>query len=125
VEEPTVRMTFGCEHLPILRQRRALGHLPQITERAVRRIAHNVALRVEETESTDSFLVSGRGELHLANLIETMRREGYEFSSVSTEVIYHKDKDGNLLEPYEEVYIETSADTVARWFEMLENGMAP
>jgi GTP-binding protein len=79
----------------------------------------NVALRVEETDSMDSFLVSGRGELHLAILIETMRREGYEFQVSRPEVIFHKAKDGTLLEPFEEVYIETSADTVGAVVEML------
>jgi GTP-binding protein len=67
----------------------------------------------------DSFLVSGRGELHLAILIETMRREGYEFQVSRPEVIFHKAKDGTLLEPFEEVYIETSADTVGAVVEML------
>ena len=76
-------------------------------------------LRVEETESAENFLVSGRGELHLGILIETMRREGYEFQVSRPEVIYHKAEDGALLEPYEEVHVETSAETVGVVVEML------
>jgi GTP-binding protein len=79
----------------------------------------NVSLRVEETESAENFLVSGRGELHLGILIETMRREGYEFQVSRPEVIYHKADDGALLEPYEEVHIETSNETVGVVVEML------
>ena len=74
---------------------------------------------MEETDSKDTFLVSGRGELHLAILIETMRREGYEFQVSRPEVIYRQDGEGNLLEPYEEVHIETSADTTGTVVEML------
>jgi len=79
----------------------------------------NVALRVEETDSAENFLVSGRGELHLGILIETMRREGYEFQVSRPEVIFHKAEDGSLLEPYEEVHIDTSAETVGVVVEML------
>ncbi len=79
----------------------------------------NVALRVEEAESSDALVVSGRGELHLAILIETMRREGYEFQVSRPEVIFHESEDGAMLEPYEEVYIETSPETVGPVIEML------
>ncbi|HOJ02116.1 MAG TPA: translational GTPase TypA [Anaerolineaceae bacterium] len=119
VEEPTVRMTFGVNTSPFAGREGRWGTSRKLRERLFAELRTNVALRVEETESTDSFLVSGRGELHLAILIETMRREGYEFQVSRPEVIYHKDKDGNLLEPYEEVYIETSADTVGAVVEML------
>jgi GTP-binding protein len=78
-----------------------------------------VALRVAETDSADTFLVSGRGELHLAILIETMRREGFEFQVSRPEVIYHQDENGETLEPFEEVHIETSPDTVGVVVEML------
>jgi len=74
---------------------------------------------VDETDSAENFLVSGRGELHLGILIETMRREGYEFQVSRPEVIYHKADDGAILEPYEEVHVETSADTVGVVVEML------
>jgi GTP-binding protein len=69
--------------------------------------------------AADTFKVSGRGELHLGILIETMRREGYEFQISRPEVFYHKAEDGALLEPYEEVHVETSADTVGVVVEML------
>lgn len=119
VEEPTVRMTFGVNTSPFSGREGRWGTSRKLRERLFTELRTNVALRVEETDSTDSFLVSGRGELHLAILIETMRREGYEFQVSRPEVIFHKDKDGTLLEPYEEVYIETSADTVGAVVEML------
>ena len=78
-----------------------------------------MALRVAETESPDTFLVSGRGELHLAILIETMRREGYEFQVSRPEVILQEGEDGEMLEPFEEVHIETQPDTVGVVVEML------
>ncbi len=119
VEEPTVRMTFGVNTSPFSGREGRWGTSRKIRERLFAELRTNVALRVEETDSTDSFLVSGRGELHLAILIETMRREGYEFQVSRPEVIYHKAKDGTLLEPYEEVYIETSSDTIGAVVEML------
>jgi GTP-binding protein len=76
-----------------------------------------------ETDSADTFLVSGRGELHLAILIETMRREGYEFHVSRPEVIMHTDDDGTQMEPYEEVHIEVPPDAVGLVIEML--GHAP
>ena len=82
-------------------------------------LRHNVALRVEDTESADTFLVSGRGELHLAILIETMRREGYEFHISRPEVILRDGPAGEKLEPFEEVHIETSPETVGVVVEML------
>ncbi len=82
-------------------------------------LRHNVALRVAETESADTFMVSGRGELHLAILIETMRREGYEFQVSRPEVIFRAGPNGETLEPFEEVHIETSPDTVGTVVEML------
>ena len=78
-----------------------------------------MALRVEDTLSADTFLVSGRGELHLAILIETMRREGYEFQVSRPEVILRDGPDGEKLEPYEEVHIETSPESVGVVVEML------
>ncbi len=119
VEEPTVRMTFGVNTSPFSGREGRWGTSRKIRERLFAELRTNVALRVEETDSTDSFLVSGRGELHLAILIETMRREGYEFQVSRPEVIYHKTKDGTLLEPYEEVYIETSSVTIGAVVEML------
>jgi len=80
----------------------------------------NVALRVEDGSTPDRFIVSGRGELHLAILIETMRREGYEFEVSKPEVIFRTDPEtGELLEPVEEVYIEVSDDLTGTIFELI------
>lgn len=119
VEEPTVRMTFGVNTSPFTGREGRWGTSRKLRERLFEELRSNVSLRVEETDSKDTFLVSGRGELHLAILIETMRREGYEFQVSRPEVIYREDEHGNLLEPFEEVHIETSADTTGTVVEML------
>jgi GTP-binding protein len=115
VEEPTVRMTFGVNTSPFAGRE---GKTGWGTSRRLRQRLHdetriNVALRVEDGDSPDRFVVSGRGELHLGILIETMRREGYEFDVSKPEVIYHEDPDtGEILEPIEEVHVEV-ADSLA------------
>ena len=119
VEEPTVRMTFGVNTSPFAGREGKWGSSRRIRERLYEELRTNVALRVEDTESAENFLVSGRGELHLGILIETMRREGYEFQVSRPEVIFHKAEDGALLEPFEEVHIETSNETVGAVVEML------
>jgi GTP-binding protein len=119
VEEPTVRMTFGVNTSPFSGREGKWSTSRKLRERLFDELRTNVSLRVAETDSADTFLVSGRGELHLAILIETMRREGYEFQVSRPEVIFHNADDGTLLEPYEEVHIETSADTVGVVVEML------
>jgi GTP-binding protein len=119
VEEPTVRMTFGVNTSPFSGREGKWGTSRKLRERLYDELRTNVSLRVEDTESAENFLVSGRGELHLGILIETMRREGYEFQVSRPEVIYHKADDGALLEPYEEVHIETSSETVGVVVEML------
>ena len=119
VEEPTVRMTFGVNTSPFTGREGKWSTSRKLRERLMDELRTNVALRVEETDSAENFLVSGRGELHLGILIETMRREGYEFQVSRPEVIFHKADDGALLEPYEEVHIETSNDTVGVVVEML------
>jgi GTP-binding protein len=119
VEEPTVRMTFGVNTSPFTGREGRWGTSRRLRERLFEELRTNVALRVEETESAESFMVSGRGELHLGILIETMRREGYEFQVSRPEVIFHKAEDGSLLEPYEEVHVETSSETVGVVVEML------
>lgn len=119
VEEPTVRMTFGVNTSPFAGREGKSSTSRKLRERLYEELRTNVALRVEDTESAENFLVSGRGELHLGILIETMRREGYEFQVSRPEVIYHKAEDGALLEPYEEVHIETSNETVGAVVEML------
>lgn len=119
VEEPTVRMTFGVNTSPFAGREGKYSTSRKLRERLFEELRTNVALRVEETDTAENFLVSGRGELHLGILIETMRREGYEFQVSRPEVIFHKADDGALLEPYEEVHIETSNETVGVVVEML------
>ncbi|MEW6179636.1 MAG: translational GTPase TypA [Chloroflexota bacterium] len=119
VEEPTVRMTFGVNTSPFAGKEGKWGTSRKLRERLFAELRRNVALRVEETDNADTFLVSGRGELHLAILIETMRREGYEFQVSRPEAIFKEGQNGEILEPYEEVHIETSADTVGAVVEML------
>jgi GTP-binding protein len=119
VEEPTVRMTFGVNTSPFSGREGKWGTSRKLRERLFDELRTNVSLRVNETESTDTFLVSGRGELHLAILIETMRREGYEFQVSRPEVIMRNAEDGSLLEPFEEVHIDTSPETVGVVVEML------
>jgi len=119
VEEPTVRMNFAVNNSPFSGREGKWGTSRKIRERLFEELRHNVALRVEETDSADTFVVSGRGELHLGILIETMRREGYEFQVSRPEVIFHTSEDGATLEPFEEVHIETSPETVGAVVEML------
>jgi GTP-binding protein len=119
VEEPTVQMTFSINTSPFAGREGRWSTSRKLRERLFEELRHNVALRVAETDSSNAFLVSGRGELHLAILIETMRREGYEFTVSRPEVIFREGLDGEILEPYEEVYIETSPSTLGVVVEML------
>lgn len=122
VEEPTVRMTFGVNTSPFAGKegKTGLGTSRRLRERLINETRSNVALRVEEGESPDRFVVSGRGELHLGILIETMRREGYEFEVSKPEVIYVRDPETDImLEPVEEVYIEIADDYVGVIMEMM------
>jgi len=118
VEDPTVHMTFGVNTSPFAGREGRWGTSRKLRERLFEELRTNVALRVNETDSADTFLVSGRGELHLAILIETMRREGYEFQVSRPEVIL-KSKNGKIMEPFEDVFIETSSETVGVVVEML------
>ncbi|MGH2448026.1 MAG: translational GTPase TypA, partial [Chloroflexota bacterium] len=106
VEEPTVRMTIGVNTSPFAGREGDLGTSRQLRERLYRELLTNVALRVEDTGRADSFLVSGRGELHLAILVETMRREGFEFEVSRPEVIT-REVDGKIHEPFEHLVIDT------------------
>jgi len=119
VEEPTVRMTFGVNTSPFSGREGKWSTSRKLRERLFDELKNNVALRVEETESPDTFIVSGRGELHLAILIETMRREGYEFQVSRPEAIMRQGPNGELEEPYEDVIIDTSPETVGTVVEML------
>jgi len=119
VEEPTVRMTFGVNTSPLAGSEGRWGTSRKLRERLYEELRKNVALRVVDGESPDTFLVSGRGELHLAILIETMRREGYEFQVSRPDVILCVNEQGEMLEPFEEVHIETNLDTVGVVVELL------
>ncbi len=119
VEEPTVHMTFGVNTSPFAGREGQWCTSRKIRQRLFDELRTNVALKVAEGDSPDSFRVSGRGELHLAILIETLRREGYEFQVSRPDVILKQDDEGNTLEPFEDVYIETSPDTVGVVVEML------
>jgi GTP-binding protein len=122
IEEPTVRMTFGVNTSPFAGRegKTGWGTSRRLRQRLYEEIRHNVALRVADTDQADRFTVSGRGELHLAILIETMRREGYEFEVSRPEVIYSHDvATGALLEPFEEVHIEIADDLVGTVIELL------
>jgi GTP-binding protein len=121
VEQPTVRMTFGVNTSPFAGRegKTGWGTSRQLRQRLYQETMHNVALRVEDGASAEKFVVSGRGELHLAVLIETMRREGYEFEVSRPEVILHEDEDGTLLEPVEEVHIEVADEMVGVVVELL------
>jgi len=109
VDEPTISMTFQVNNSPFAGQKEHSGGKfltsRQIRERLMRETLHNVALKVEETSDPDKFKVSGRGELHLSVLIETMRREGYELAVSRPEVII-KEIDGVLSEPIEQLVVD-------------------
>lgn len=105
VDEPTMSMTFQVNNSPFAGREGKFVTSRQIKERLERELIHNVALRVEEMDDPDKFKVSGRGELHLSVLIETMRREGYELGVSRPEVIY-KEIDGETHEPYEFVVLD-------------------
>ncbi len=106
ISEPTIAMHFMVNDSPLAGQEGKFVTSRHLRDRLFRELNTDVSLRVEETDSTDSFKVSGRGELHLSVLIENMRREGYEFAVSKAEVLYHKDENGKLLEPMELAYID-------------------
>ncbi len=105
VDEPTVSMTFQVNDSPFAGLEGKFVTSRNIKERLDQELIHNVALRVEQGDSPDKFIVSGRGELHLSVLIETMRREGYELGVSRPEVI-QREVDGEIQEPYEAVVID-------------------
>jgi GTP-binding protein len=118
VEEPTVRMTFSINNSPFAGRDGTYVTSRKLRERLYEELEHDVALRVADTDTSDSFAVSGRGELHLTILIETMRREGYEFQVSRPEVIF-KEVDGQRLEPIEQVEIEVSEQFQGAVMELL------
>ncbi len=118
VEEPTLQLTFGVNTSPFGGRESIYSTSRQLRERLYRELDMNVALRVADTNQADVFLVSGRGELHLSILIETMRREGYEFQVSRPEVIT-KTIDGKLMEPVEHLIIDTDEEYEGGVIELL------
>ncbi|MDQ6692535.1 MAG: translational GTPase TypA [Candidatus Dormibacteraeota bacterium] len=118
IDEPTVQMTFGVNTSPVSGREGKFSTSRQVRARLFRELEVNLGLRVEETDSADRFLVSGRGELHLAVLIETMRREGYELEVSRPEVIT-KHVEGRLMEPFEHLTIDVPEDYVGAVTEAL------
>ena len=106
ISEPTIAMQFLVNDSPLAGQEGKFVTSRHLRDRLFRELNTDVSLRVEETDTTESYKVSGRGELHLSVLIENMRREGYEFAVSKAEVLYKKDENGKLLEPMELAYID-------------------
>jgi GTP-binding protein len=122
VEEPTVRMTFAVNTSPVAGRegKTGWGTSRKLRERLYNETRSNLALRVSDGDTPERFVVSGRGELHLGILIETMRREGYEFEVSKPEVIYRRDPEtGEMLEPVEEVHVDVADDLTGVVVEML------
>ncbi|MBP0010631.1 MULTISPECIES: translational GTPase TypA [unclassified Roseofilum] len=118
VDEPTLQMTFSVNDSPFAGQEGKFVTSRQLRDRLFRELETNVALRINETNSPESFLVSGRGELHLGILIETMRREGYEFQVSQPQVIY-REVNGQPCEPYECLVLDVPEDSVGGCMERL------
>ncbi len=115
ISEPTIAMYFIVNDSPFAGTEGKYVTSRHLRDRLFRELNTDVSLRVEETDTTESFKVSGRGELHLSVLIENMRREGYEFAVSKAEVLYHQDEKGHKLEPMELAYVdvdETYSGTV-------------
>src|SRR5688500_8479779 len=119
VEEPTISVDFLVNNSPFAGRDGKFVTSRQVRERLYRELERNVALRVEDTDSTDSWTVSGRGELHLSILMETMRREGYEFQVSRPRVITREGVNGERLEPYEELMIDVPEEFLGAVIEML------
>ncbi|MCL1467282.1 translational GTPase TypA [Argonema galeatum] len=118
VDEPTLQMTFSVNDSPFAGQEGTLVTSRQVRDRLMRELETNVALRVEETDSPDKFLVSGRGELHLGILIENMRREGHEFQVSQPQVIY-REVNGKPYEPFEYLVLDVPEESVGSCIERL------
>jgi GTP-binding protein len=118
IEEPTLRLTFGVNTSPLSGREGDYSTSRQLRERLHRELETNLSLRVEPTDQPDVFAVAGRGELHLSILIETMRREGYEFQVSKPEVVT-REIDGQRMEPIEHLYIDTVDEHVGTVTELV------
>lgn len=121
ISEPTIAMHFMVNDSPLAGLEGKYVTSRHLRDRLFAELNSDVSLRVEETENTDSFKVSGRGELHLSVLIENMRREGYEFAVSKAEVLYKTDERGGRLEPMERAYIDVPDDFSGNVIQKLSN----
>ena len=119
ISEPTVEMTFSVNDSPFAGREGKFVTSRQLRERLFRELLKDVSLRVEETDSTDSFRVAGRGEMHLSILIENMRREGYELGVSTPRVLFKQDENGRKLEPIERLVIDVPEDCVGSVMEKI------
>jgi GTP-binding protein len=123
IGEPTVKMTFGVNSSPFAGREGKYCTSRQLRERLYRELETNISLRVQDTDGPDLFLVSGRGELHLAILVETMRRQDYEFEISRPEAIT-KEVNGKIMEPIEGLILDTREDYIGALTEMLSKRLA-
>ena len=121
ISEPTIAMHFVVNDSPLAGKEGKFVTSRHLRERLFRELNTDVSLRVEETDSTESFKVSGRGELHLSVLIENMRREGFEFAVSKAEVLYREDENGKKLEPMERAYVDVPDEFSGTVIEKLSN----
>lgn len=119
IDEPTLSMVFCVNDSPFAGREGEFVTSRHIRSRLYKEIQTNVSLKVEDTDTTDAWVVSGRGELHLSILIETMRREGYELAVGKPKVIYHKDENGKTLEPMEALTIDVPQEFMGTVMENL------
>ena len=131
ISEPTIAMNFIVNDSPLAGKEGKYITSRHLRDRLFRELNTDVSLRVEETDTTEAFKVSGRGELHLSVLIENMRREGYEFAVSKAEVLYHYDERGQKLEPMEIAYVDVPDEFSGTVIQKLSNrkgelnGMSP
>lgn len=121
ISEPTIAMNFIVNDSPLAGQEGKFVTSRHLRERLFRELNTDVSLRVEETDTTEAFKVSGRGELHLSVLIENMRREGFEFAVSKAEVLYKEDENGKKLEPMEIAYVDVPDEFSGNVIEKLSN----